>query len=229
VLTTITKSTAGPAFLNPQEAIEQLNVITSRLLVAGESRSHEFIASEVYILALMAQAKILNYLNDENFFCRVLWDPRTNLPSHPSLAADAGKYGETFNSFPELKSILNSLSGWALLRQEKISCCCGRKERIVELDIMLNTIMKVEGGGLSVKLLAGVKTDDNDHLEEHYNLKSQSRVEGDLYIIFTCENLISLDGGEVVIEPVSFSHAERFYVPELEKQIRGLVSQLAVA
>ncbi|OGM99539.1 MAG: hypothetical protein A3B91_01985 [Candidatus Yanofskybacteria bacterium RIFCSPHIGHO2_02_FULL_41_29] len=214
-----------PLFLNPKESIDRIDSITLKLgEITKKQRSSKFLASVVYCLALRAQSKILNYLNDENFFCRVLWDQRTNLPSHPSLAADVGKYGETFDPSPELKSVLSSLSGWALFRQEKLLCCCGRKEKIrtVDLDLLLNTVIKVEERGLSVKLLVGVKANDVDHLEVHYNIKRQSQVDSGLQIIFTCENLIRLDGEEVTAEPVSFSHAEQFNVPELDDQIFGL-------
>ncbi len=221
---------SAPLFLNPAESIIRSDNILFKLRAKLESKkSPKLLASVVYCLALKAQKKILAYLNDDDFFCQVLWDSRIGLPSSPSLAADVAKCAEVFDLSPELKSLLNSLSGWVLFKKEQMPCCCGGKERMVDIDIMMNTILKVENSSLTVKFLVGVKSDDQDHLEKHYKTKRQSKVDSGLIIIFTCENQItaSSDGLMPVIESMDFSHDEQLHVPELEKNIWSAVASMA--
>ena len=230
----------APGFILPGEAIARLDKIIDffkSLCMAQGAHA----ASKIFLMALMAQRKVLANLNDENLYCQVLWDERTGFPSHPSLAADVAKYFEIFNTSDWLKALLNSFSGWSLFRQEKILCCCGRKERIVSLDIMINTILSVSSvpkssinSSLEIKLLVGVKTDDMEHLKMHYNIKKQSKVDGGLYIIFNCVNSVAIADrlqlhpeDFLTIQPVNFSHADLFSVEEFGGHISKAFQAIA--
>src|SRR3989344_6670987 len=103
-------------FLTPRTAISRLDEIIDGLGV-NKIESSTLLGIWVYILALKAQRKVIGYLNDDNFYCQVLWDTATRFPSHPSLAADVLKYAEVFEADGELQAILNSFSGWSLFRQ----------------------------------------------------------------------------------------------------------------
>lgn len=222
--TEVRVSEATPLFLIPTEAISRLDEITSQLRERLDSeRLPKFLAAEVCYLAFLAQKKILGYLNDENFFCRILWDPRTNLPSHPSLTADVAKCGETFNMPSGLRALLNSFSCWTVLQKEELKgCVCSGKSKTISIEVMTNTILRVQDNGLAVKLLIGVRADDQSHLEKHYNIKKQSRASDGLIIIFTCENRIVLTGEGLTVESVSYSSAETFSVPDFEKMIQDM-------
>ena len=226
--TTVVNEQRVSLFLVPNEAISRLDEVINQLkLKLGENNQPNLLAAQVFCLALEAQKKVLAYLNDDNFYCQVPWDPATDLPSHPSLAADVAKYTELFPVSADLKALLNSFSGWSLLHHEKLpACCCGRKERPVDSDIMLNAILKSDNGSLTIKFLVGVKSGDNDHLEKHYNIKQKSQVVDGLIIIFICENRIIVNSSdESTIEVLNFSHAEQFDVSVFEGMVNKEVSK----
>ena len=180
-----------------------------------KSRTPELLASEIYCLALKAQKKILAYLNDDSLSCQVLWDASTGLPSHPSFVADVVKSVEIFKAEPELKALLNSFLGWSLFRQVKMNCLCmGRDKLEVDVDILVNTILKTNERGLAVKLLVGVRSSVNGYIEKHYHIKKkdyQSRVIDGLYIILNCENVVGLYGDRVYVEPLNFSYVDQLF------------------
>ena len=199
------------SFLYPSGAVARSEVITNQIeKLLGADIKPELFAARVYCLALRAQQKILGYLNSDSFYCQVLWDDRTGLPSHPSLAADVAKCGEVFGLPAELRALLNSLSEWTVLRSEKLEgCCCSGKPRDILLDIMVNTVLRVDADWLTIKLFLGVRTNDEKHLEKHYGFKRQSRASGDINIIFIGENRMRVLNGIVVLEPTSYNLSQK--------------------
>ena len=91
---------------------------------------------------------------------------------------------------------------------------------------MINNILKVEQDSLIVKLIIGIKSDDQSHLNEHYDVKKQSMVFDDLFIVFNCENLIKIQGERVIIRPVDLNHAKHFDLPFFEKEMWKMISQV---
>ena len=200
------------SFLYPSGAVARSEVITNQIeKLLGADIKPELFAARVYCLALRAQQKILGYLNSDSFYCQVLWDDRTSLPSHPSLAADAAKCGEVFDLPTESRALLNSFSEWTVLRSEKLEgCCCSGKPRDVLLDIMANTVLRADTDWLTVKLLLGIRTNDENHLEKHYGFKRQSQVSDDIGIIFACENRVRVQrDGLVAVEPISYNLSQK--------------------
>lgn len=217
-------------FLDPPDFVARTDKIAVRLKKEIEQKkSPDFLAAAVYYLALKAQIKVLNYLNEDNFFCQAPWDLKTDLPSHPSLAADVVKYGELFDAPFRLRAFLCSFSGWTLFNQEILKGCRCRvaKGENVSLDVMANAILSVKDASLTVKLLVGIKSDNLDHLIKHYgrnekneNATKQSRVDDQLYIIYICENRIIVNGEEIFVEPISYflpENKETFDIKCLEE------------
>ena len=218
------------AFINPSDAVVRLEIIANQIekLLRAETKT-ELFAARVYCLALRAQQKILEYLNSDSFYCQVLWDGRTGLPSHPSLAADAAKCGEVFELSAESRALLNSFSEWTVLRSEKLEgCCCSGKPRDVLLEIMVNTVLRVDTDWLVVKLLLGVRANDEKHLEKHYGFKKQSRASGDINIIFICENKARVLNGTIALEPISYNLSQKeLSIVEIERIIKKAIDDVA--
>lgn len=218
------------SFLLPKEAIIRLDEIIGQFKakIAGNS-SVNLLASHIFCLALEAQKKILDHLNDDNFYCQVPWDLRTGLPSHPSLAADAVKYSELFEVSSQLKALLNSFSGWSLFTKETKKCHCMVKGKTIEvgINIFVNTLLKADSDGLKIKLLFGVKSDVDGYIEQHWHLKKseyESKVADDLYIIFSCENVISFAGENLALQPVSFHCVELlFSISDLQHVVKSQI------
>ena len=184
--------------------------------------------SNAGVLALKAQIKVLEYLNDQYFNCLVPWDKRIGLPSHPSMVADAQKYVEFFPCSEGLKSVLNSFLGWSLFAKEELLCCCGGsllKPYKVSLEIMLNHVLRVEkiDGDyfLVIKQLVGIKCSDKGHLKNHYNFGKMSRVIDNLSMIFIAETGISLKSDKIDYRFISSQKAEQFNLEEFARRINA--------
>lgn len=179
------------SILNPPEAITRIDrlieTVDKRCSKVGQP--NRFVTLSLFLMALIAQKKVIRHLNDENFFCQVPWDNKINMPSHPSLAADVVKYGDLFGASQHLKAFLDSFFEWTLLQRQDMECCCGgsMKLRPVSLEIMINTILKVENNELLIKFLLGIKSNDSSHLANHYSFSQQSEVIDDLHIILICQ------------------------------------------
>lgn len=211
-------------FLTPKESISKIDQITDKLkLVIQGTAGQNYLPLRVYLLGLLAQRKIIEYLNDDNLWCQVVWDSATGLPSHPSFAADLVKYTETFKTGDILEAILNSFSGWTLLQREESLCCCGGGERMVSREMMVNTVLKAGEDGLVIKLLVGVRSGDLKHLEHHFKIGKPSRVDGNLYIVFTSENQIRYnENSGLILEKINLDSDELFSVSAFEEIINRL-------
>ncbi len=185
------------------------------------------------VLALKAQLKVLEYLNDQHFNCPVPWDKRIGLPSHPSMVADAQKYTEFFSCSEDLKSILNSFLGWSLFAKEELLCCCGGsllKPREVSLEVMLNHALKVDKIGddyfLIVKQLVGVKCGNRGHLKNHYNFGRMSQVVDELSMIFVSEAGFSLKSNQIDYRLTSVQKADQFNFEEFSRRINIVAGEM---
>ncbi len=218
--------------LGYNESVERLGGIVRKFEIPMEAvkKEHYFSPSYLYLpfaafyLALQAQVKAMEYLNDKNFNYGLAWDEDIGLPSLPSLVADVGSYVRHFNPQGELRKLLESFCGWTLFVKEEMLCCCGRrsfKGRKVVLEIMLNHILEVEDSSIIVKQLLGVKTDDLKHLEHHYNFKKQSQRIDNLYMIWICRNWIK-NNGNLEVGYLGSEQAEQFNLLGFQGKILAL-------
>ena len=186
---------------------------------------HHWLPFLAFYLALQAQAKTLEYLNDKHVNCGLAWDEDIGLPSLPSLIADVGSYIRYFNPQGGLHMLLESFCGWSLFEKEEISCCCGSRSfklRKVALEIMFNHILEVQESSVVVKQFLGVRTDDLNHLEHHYNFKKQSQRIDNLYMIWLCRNEVK-NNGSLEIEYLGSEQAEVFNLPGFQNRIMKLI------
>lgn len=218
--------------LGYDESIERLGGIIPKLGVKidGIINDNHFLPFYSWLplvsfyLALQAQAKVLEYLNDKYLNYGLAWDEDTGFPSLPSLTADAGSYVRYFNPQGELRMLLESFCGWTLFAKEEMICCCGSrsfKRRKVALEIMLNHILEVKDSSVVVKQLLGVRTDDLKHLEHHYNFKKQSQRIDNLYIIWLCRNRIK-NNGNLEVEYLGSEQAEQFNLLGFQNRVLEL-------
>lgn len=221
---------SAASFLDPPEAISRINNLADQISSALERRviKNSFVALSIYYLALKAQQRVVEYLNNDTFYCQVLWDSRTNLPSHPSLAADIAKYRDVFTVSPHLRALLESFSSWATLQKEEMECCCGGsvKPRLVSLEIMINTILKVEEDRLIIKFLLGVKSNDSNHLVNHYSFSKQSEVMDGLHIILICEEALEIKCEEIRYGGLSYKCTEWFSQEHFLRIFQDCISEI---
>ncbi len=214
-----------PKILGYSESLERIRNILGKferkIREMGNPKNHSdskwwqvFLPLVSFYLALRAQEKALEYLNDKHLNYGLAWDENIGFPSLPSLAADAGSYVKYLKPEGELKIILESFSGWASFSRQKTRCACGGNSfslRDVFLEIMINHVLAVQGESVLVKQLLGVKSDDASHLEHHYNnfKKKSERIDG-LFMIWAVENEISAKEEAVEVRCMKANCADEF-------------------
>jgi hypothetical protein len=168
----------GEFIEDPGVVIAKLQTIRSRL--SDLSSSHPPIMA--YCVLLDAVIKGLNKKQNEMFYFPIPWEKDTGWPSHPSLVADAISY--------QANLILDSFASWSVLKNQNIFCCCGKhrvfsRERFVPIEIVLHhsVVMERERRIIEIKQLIGIKSKDQDHVESHYDLRRNSKVDENISII----------------------------------------------
>lgn len=121
------------------------------------------------------------------FYFPIPWERDTGFPSHPSLVADARHYCRINNTNEASDLMVNSFAGWQTFWRQKIFCCCGGRSRFVDVEIVVHHHLKIDGESqaLEVKQMAGIKSADRAHIEKHYKLRRESRVDKNISIVRT--------------------------------------------
>jgi hypothetical protein len=221
-----------PEIVSYTESIERIKKISTQLgnqlRLSSIYESPKYVSIVMYYLALRAQVYILKHLNDDLISCPIVWNSTTGLPSHPSMVADIRKFVEEFEIPDLLKVVLLSFSEWTILQSENFLCCCGKdgQQRKVELDVMINTVLRSSDRKLMLKMIVGIRSDNKDHLRNHYDFGEQSKVADDIYKIWICENTICITDDRVKIECVSSECAELFDNLMFSTQVWQLLNQM---
>ena len=97
---------------------EQLNNI--------DRSTGQYLWLSLYILALSAQERMVDSINDDLIASDIPWDSVADMPSISSTIGDAVSYAERLKDPKDhfLKSLLLSFSGWTLFSIEKKECAC---------------------------------------------------------------------------------------------------------
>lgn len=145
-----------------------------------------------YTVLFDAAISHLAHSQNKMFYFPIPWEADTGLPSHPSLIADARHYCRSNNLSDTTGIIVDSFAEWRLFQQQRIFCCCGKgsvisRKRIVPIEIVIHHPVSInrEANALEIKQLVGIRSTDRDHIENHYDLRRDSRVNNDISIIKT--------------------------------------------
>src|SRR3989344_4531723 len=158
---------------------------------------------------VLLEAAINNILrrNNKMFYFPIPWETDMGLPSQPSLIADARHYCRVNNLSETSGIIVDSFAEWRLFKEQKIFCCCGKgsvisRERIVPIEIVLHHPISIdrEAYTIEIKQLVGIRSTDRDHIENHYDLRRDSRVNSDISIIKTGFVKIDLTNFQLVAQ-----------------------------
>ena len=187
---------AKPHDCPPDSAIEFLKDRSTALARLRKTRlalldlSKEYLPIMAYAVLLDAAISNLERGQNKMFYFPIPWETDTGLPSHPSLVADARHYCKTNDLADTAGLIVDSFAEWRVFRRQKIFCCCGKgsanfRERFVPIEIVIHHPVNIDCGSrvLEIKQLVGIKSTDRDHVENHYNLRRDSRVNNDISII----------------------------------------------
>jgi len=223
-------------FLGHRESLIKLRVILGDTVIALNKLIRPdsgCLINNVFIVALKAQFKVLEYLNDQHLNCSIPWDKRTGLPSHPSMIADAQKYTKFFQCSEGLKSVLDSLLGWSFFAKEELLCCCGGsllKPRNVSFDVMLNHSFRIDYTDdnfyLVVKQLVGIRCSNKGHLKNHYNFGKMSRVTDDLSMILISEGGLRKYHEEIFSRFYLTQKADQFNLEEFSRRIASIADEI---
>ena len=221
-----------PEIVNPEDTVKRINEILAQLKeqlkLDGIYESSKYVSIVMYYLALRAQVEILEYLNDGVLSCPIVWDRSTGLPCHPSMAADVRKFVEKLEIPDLLKAVLLSFSEWTIIQSENFLCCCGKDSRQikVQLDIMINNALRISDGRLIIKKIIGIKSDNEDHLINHYNFSEKSVVDKNIYKVWICENTICVTDGRVEMEYICSECTEQFDILKFSSLVWQLFNQM---
>lgn len=173
---------------DPETTIARLRKIKSRLSDLAEKH----MPLMAYTVLLDAAINHLTHSQNKMFYFPIPWEIETGLPSHPSLIADARHYCQSSGLSNTTRIIVDSFAEWRVFQQQRIFCCCGKgfvisRERIVPIEIVIHHPINVDRGTntLEIKQLVGIRSTDRDHIENHYDLRRDSRVNSDISIIKT--------------------------------------------
>src|SRR3990167_1555340 len=189
--TEITDSLSGEKI----EFIEDPEITQARLekiKLALSDLAEKHLPLMAYAVLLDAAINNLRHGKNKMFYFPIPWETDTGLPSQPSLIADARHYCRVTNLSETTGIIVDSFAEWRLFKEQKIFCCCGKgsvisRERIVPIEIVIHHPISVdrETHTLEIKQLVGIRSTDRDHIENHYDLRRDSRVNSDISIIKT--------------------------------------------
>lgn len=173
---------------DPKNIIARLQNIKSALSDLAEKH----MPLMAYAVLLGAAINHLTHGQNKMFYFPIPWEVDPGLPSHPSLIADARHYCRSNNLSHTTGIIVDSFAEWRLFQQQRIFCCCGKgsvasRERIVPIEIVIHHPINIdrEAKTLEIKQLVGIRSTDRDHIENHYDLRRDSRVNSDISIIKT--------------------------------------------
>ncbi|MDP3792275.1 MAG: hypothetical protein Q8Q89_00955 [bacterium] len=177
------------------EFIEDPEITQARLEKIKLSLSdlaEEHMPFMAYLVLLDAVINHLRNSLNKMFYFPIPWETDTGLPSQPSLIADARHYCRVANLSETTGVIVDSFAEWRLFKEQKVFCCCGKgsvisRERIVPIEIVIHHPVSIdrEAHTLEIKQLVGIRSTDRDHIENHYDLRLDSRVNSDISIIKT--------------------------------------------
>lgn len=190
------------------EFVEDREVAAKKLQKIKTGLSYlngKYLPATAYAVLLDIAIRDLTPGKNSLFYFPIPWEKDTGFPSHPSLVADARHYCQTNNSDESTNLIVNSFAGWQMFWKKKVFCCCGkgrvgRLERFVPIEIVIHHPIHIdrESNCLTVKQLVGIKSADRDHIEKHYNLRRESRVDKNISIVRTDSVKIALPGFELI-------------------------------
>lgn len=173
---------------NPEILIARLHKIKSKL----SNRVGGYVPIRAYITLLDAAICHLKCGQNKILYFPIPWETDTGLPSHPSLVADARHYCRAHHLDAAAGVIVGSFAEWQIFQRQKIFCCCGKssviyRERTVPIEIVMHhpVIVDRKSGTLEIKQLVGIRSTDRDHIENHYDLRRDSRVDDNISIIRT--------------------------------------------
>ncbi|MBI4160639.1 MAG: hypothetical protein HY506_01915 [Candidatus Yanofskybacteria bacterium] len=212
------------------EFIEDPEITQARLqkiksALSGLAEDHMPVMA--YIILLDAAINHLGRSQNKMFYFPIPWEKDTGLPSHPSLIADARHYCQTNGLSDTAGVIVNSFTEWQAFRKQNIFCCCGKgsavsRERMVLIEIVIHhpIIIDRESNIFEIKQLVGIRATDRDHIENHYNLRRDSRVDNNISIIGTASSRIAVE--DLKLYTSKEEYAEQFDVGAFKKIFAGL-------
>lgn len=198
---------------NPETTITRLQKIKSGLSDLAEKH----LPLRAYTVLLSAGINHIAHGQNKMFYFPIPWEVDTGLPSLPSLIADARHYCRSNNFSDTTGIVVDSFAEWRVLQQQRIFCCCGKgsiisRERIVPVEIVINHPISIdrESNTLEIKQLIGIRSTDRDHIENHYNLRRDSRADSSISIIGTAFTRIGIQNLE--LQACGEEYAEQFDV-----------------
>lgn len=207
-------------FLKWDESVREIRKILGKLDDYWRPGGHEKMENKYLPLvalriALFAQLRAIEHLNDQYFNCAVPWDSRIGLPSYPTLAADAKKFGDLsdLSKDDKLRVILDSFSSWAFLLRGSMKCSCGNWGlEAVDYEIWLNHVLGIEDNGLSIEQLVGVRSNNRRHLKHHYQIKRQSKQDPNLHIIWESKDWVKVSDEGIEVKTLKLGKDPAFDV-----------------
>ena len=216
------------------------NLRTSLEVSADSARQTKLMFYDMILLLLASHLLAIRHLNssqspavmrkligNDNITCDVPWDETLELPSLPTLTADAKSFTAIFK--PEdwrIKSLCDSFSGWSLYATQKELCACNSRLKVRELgiEILVNHILKIEKGIIFLKQLIGLRSEDLKRLEKHYyEDKVPSRFVDSLLIISDVSATFSPKEGVLALTWAT-NPPKQFKIEKFQKQI-GEITQ----
>lgn len=218
--------------------IKNLRDMLSRELDKVDQTTGMYLWLSLYILALSAQERMVDSINDDLIASDIPWDSVADMPSISSTIGDAVSYAERLKDPKDhfLKSLLLSFSGWTLFSTEKKECACGKSNlKEIPVDILVNTSLTTVtdslSSGLVLSFLIGVKSDDQDHLEGHYSFKKKSVRDDGLIIIHNSQGgvYISTPGRyrSIQVHFNGLNQAEQFRANKMAEILDRLINSFS--
>lgn len=238
-------STSGKVIeaIGYKEALDRIrslrNILINKPRNPVDRSKGEWFWLTIYILALYAQERMIDSMNDELIASDIPWDREGDIPLISSTVGDVISYAERLKDPKDhfLKALLLSLSGWTLLSTEKKECACGNgKLQKIPVDVLVNTSVNTRTtlqGALSIEFLSieffvGVHADDQDHLKHHYSFKQQSVRHDNLIIIYHSGGIVFKDKDSIhKVQCKSFNQAEQFRAGKMAEILEGLMSSFS--
>lgn len=202
----ITNSSAVELIENREVAAERLRNIKNGLSYLAD----KYLPARAYTALLDVSVNGLMRQKNHLFYFPIPWDRNTGFPSHPSLVADAKHFCSLGNFGEAVNLIIGSFAGWQTFWKQKKFCSCGGKNRYVDLEIVVHHPVKLDTDSrtIEIKGLAGIKSSDRPHIEKHYKLRRESRVDKNISIVRT--EFIKLDIPSFVVLERSEECSEQF-------------------
>lgn len=197
----LTTDTSVEFIEDPEAIIAKLRKI--KLALSDSAKKHRPVMAYDVLLKAFINNLALN--QSRMFYFPIPWEVDVDLPSHPSLIADARHYCQSNNLSDTTGVVVDSFAEWRLFKQQNIFCCCGKnstisRERTIPIGIMLHHSLGIDHKShtLEIKQLIGIRSTDRNHIENHYNLHRNSRVNDDISIIGTYSTVVDLGSFELM-------------------------------